>query len=73
FFNNVPESGLDGNRGNAKPFLKLPTPAQTEQLAALEQKLSTAQQALKLEEDALPPLQAAWEEQWRTQPPANPA
>ena len=28
FFNNVDEKGLDGRTGNAKPFLKLPTPEQ---------------------------------------------
>ena len=27
FFNNVDEKGLDGRTGNAKPFLKLPTPS----------------------------------------------
>ena len=30
FFNNVDEKGLDGKTGNAKPFLKLPTPEQAE-------------------------------------------
>ena len=27
FFNNVDEKGLDGRTGNAKPYLKLPTPS----------------------------------------------
>ena len=28
FFNNTDEKGLDGQRGNARPYLKLPTPEQ---------------------------------------------
>src|SRR5437660_582383 len=32
FFNNVPEEGLDGTKGNAKPFIKSPTPEQEAQL-----------------------------------------
>jgi hypothetical protein len=32
FFNNVPEQGLDGSKGNAVPFIKAPTPGQQRQL-----------------------------------------
>ena len=73
FFNNVPESGLDGNTGNAKPFLQLPTPAETKQLAELDERIKLAQPPVTEEEAKLPPLQAAWEKQWREQPPATPA
>ncbi len=73
FFNSVPESGLDGNFGNAKPFLQLPTPAEKQRLAELDEQIKAAQAALQPEEEKLPPLQAAWEKQWREQPPANPA
>jgi mono/diheme cytochrome c family protein len=34
FFHNVPEQGLDGQKGNAVPFLKVPTPEQQAQLDA---------------------------------------
>lgn len=40
FFNHVPENGLDGNQGNAMPFVKVPTQEQTAQLAKLEQQIS---------------------------------
>lgn len=73
FFNSVPESGLDGNFGNAKPFLQLPSPAEKQRLAELDEQIKAAQAALQPEEEKLPPLQAAWEKQWREQPPANPA
>ena len=34
FFNNVPEQGLDGNSGNAAPFIKAPTPDQAKLMDA---------------------------------------
>ncbi len=47
FFNSVPEKGLDGQKGNAEPFIAAPTALQTahleecrEQLAALERKMA---------------------------------
>ncbi len=73
FFNSVPESGLDGNFGNAKPFLQLPRPEETKRLAELDEQIKIAQATLQPEEAKLPPLQAAWEKQWREQPPASPA
>ena len=36
YFNAVPEKGLDGNRGNAEPVLRVPTPEQEQRIAALE-------------------------------------
>jgi hypothetical protein len=36
FFHNVPESGLDGSKGNAAPTLKAPTKAQREEIAKLD-------------------------------------
>ncbi len=36
FFHNVPENGLDGQKGNAEPLLKLPTEAQQKDLADLQ-------------------------------------
>src|SRR5215213_7966636 len=39
FFNNVPEKGLDGNKGNAMPFIKVPDPDQQKRLAALRSEL----------------------------------
>jgi mono/diheme cytochrome c family protein len=45
FFHNVPESGLDGSRGNASPLLKVPTAAQQAASANIDaqiKKLETA-------------------------------
>jgi hypothetical protein len=48
FFNNVPENGLDGSKGNAVPVLKMPTPEQerrVKELAAAAAKSDAAARA----------------------------
>lgn len=40
FFNNVPENGLDGRKGNAEPLLKFPTNEQTQQIAELQARIN---------------------------------
>ncbi|MBI1178706.1 DUF1553 domain-containing protein [bacterium] len=72
FFASVPESGLDGNTGNAKPFLQLPTPDESRQMERLDNVISAAKATLKMEEDQLASLQAAWEKKWREEPPVKP-
>jgi mono/diheme cytochrome c family protein len=47
FFNNVPEKGLDGQKGNAAPVLKLPTPEQKQQLANLDASIKQLEEQLK--------------------------
>ena len=44
FFNNVPENGLDGNKGNAVPCIKVPTPDQAERARRPARPTSTAGQ-----------------------------
>ncbi len=46
FFNNVPEKGIDGRHGAAKPFIEVPNPAVQERIAVLKRQLETRQQAL---------------------------
>jgi hypothetical protein len=46
FFNAVSEKGLDGREGNAKPFLKLPTPDQAALDKDLEARIKAADAAL---------------------------
>src|SRR5260370_30698572 len=61
FFHNVPESGLDGSRGNAAPMLKIPSKAQQAALAKIDaqiKELETGAQSPKPAPDA---AQAAWE------------
>ncbi len=59
FFNSVPEKGLDGNRGNAMPFMPLPTDEQK----AKQQELAKAIRYLEddLGDKNIAPLQEAWE------------
>jgi len=59
FFNSVPEKGLDGNTGNALPYLPLPTDEQK----ARQQELVKAIQALTdaLVDKNVAPLQEEWE------------
>jgi hypothetical protein len=42
FFNNVPEKGLDGAKGNAAPFVKTPSPRQRAAMARLKATMSSA-------------------------------
>ncbi|MBI2480214.1 MAG: DUF1549 domain-containing protein, partial [Planctomycetia bacterium] len=39
FFNNVPENGLDGNQGNAMPYIRVPDDKQSVQLRDLEKNI----------------------------------
>jgi hypothetical protein len=61
FFNNVPESGLDGNRGNASPTIKLATAEQSQRLATLNQAVAEAEKALTASSPGIDAAQAAWE------------
>lgn len=58
FFNNVPEDGLDGKTGNARPMLELPTDEQR----ARKKELETAIKALeeKLSDKNVAPGEDAW-------------
>ena len=49
FFNTVNEEGLDGREGNAKPFLKLPTPEQSSQQKQLSASIAADDALLKSE------------------------
>ena len=64
FFNAVPEEGLDGYKGNAKPFLQLPNTQQT----ATKDLLS---KFIKQKDEQLLQAQAAWERQQREMPVAD--
>src|SRR5262245_50486684 len=47
FFYNVPESGLDGSKGNAAPFAKAPTLVQQQKLDTLSVAITQAERRLK--------------------------
>jgi hypothetical protein len=61
FFNNVPENGLDGQKGNAAPFIKVPT---QEEKVALDRLSNEIRRLEELLEKSLPEADAAqgkWE------------
>ncbi|MEW6304644.1 MAG: PSD1 and planctomycete cytochrome C domain-containing protein [Verrucomicrobiota bacterium] len=43
FFNNVPENGLDGRKGNATPLLRVPMPTHEQQLADFDRRIAVAE------------------------------
>jgi hypothetical protein len=59
FFNGVPEEGLDGREGNAKPFLSLPTEEQKARLAAINTAIKATEETLA--EEKVAPAQRDWE------------
>ncbi|HTN76662.1 MAG TPA: DUF1553 domain-containing protein [Pirellulaceae bacterium] len=61
FFNNVPELGLDGRRGNAAPTIIAPTRAQQAQLAAYDARIEQLTAALAEWAAAAKSAQANWE------------
>jgi hypothetical protein len=72
FFNNIPERGLDGNKGNAVPLIKVPTAEQEKRLAALRKEITAAEEKVKGPLPDVDAAQAAWEKepsnaktQWR--------
>ncbi len=46
FFNTIPEKGLDGRSGNAKPFVKIPSPQQAAELEEVKQTLASSEKIL---------------------------
>ena len=61
FFNNVPERGLDGNKGNAMPFIKVPSPEQEKRLAALRTEIDVLAKRISGPLPDVDAAQAAWE------------
>ncbi len=59
FFNSVPEKGLDGNRGNAAPYMALPTDDQKAKQDALARAIRDLDD--ELSDKKIAPLIEAWE------------
>ena len=59
FFNTIPEKGLDGRKGNAKPFVQIPSAEQATELAEVKQTLDTTEKIL--DEAQVDPVQTEWE------------
>jgi hypothetical protein len=63
FFNNVPEKGLDGSKGNAEPVLHVPNEEQAATEARLKKEIASAGEHLKQVENGLAGAQAKWEQE----------
>src|SRR5262245_1995468 len=61
FFNNIPERGLDGNKGNAVPLLKVPAPEQEKRLATLRSEMAALEGKLRGPLPDVDAAQAVWE------------
>ncbi len=66
FFNSIDERGLDGNKGNASPLLKLSSPDQEKRLAELTDRLRAAEEKLKGPLPEIDAAQTAWETSLRS-------
>jgi hypothetical protein len=62
YFNNIAEQGLDGQRGNAAPFMKAPTAEQQAQLDSCDRQIAMLDEALKKTAASAAPSLAAWEQ-----------
>ena len=61
FFNNVPENGLDGNKGNAAPLLKTPSHSQQQKLDELAAQIKQLEQSLAVPNPEADAAQAQWQ------------
>jgi hypothetical protein len=61
FFNNVPENGLDGSKGNAAPFIPAPTRQQQSSLDHLTSEIRKAEAEMLAVHDSADAAQRTWE------------
>jgi mono/diheme cytochrome c family protein len=61
FFNNVPEQGLDGKKGNAAPLLRIPTRQQQQKSDELAAAMANIEERIKLPHEEVDAAQAEWE------------
>lgn len=59
-FHSISEQGLDGQVGNAVPYIKAPEPEQQQQLEAADRKLAEAKTALNARTAEVQPALTAW-------------
>lgn len=61
YFNNVPENGRDGNKGNAVPMISVPIPEMQPKVEAAKQQVAELERRLKTETPELSAEREAWE------------
>jgi hypothetical protein len=59
FFNTIPEKGLDGRKGNAEPFVQIPSGEQARELEDVNRKLTALRGKMPEADEAK--MEAAWE------------
>lgn len=64
FFNNLNESVMDGNKPNPDPFMRVPSPAQTNRLNELKELIATGQKRIDAPMPELDSAQAGWQARW---------
>jgi len=60
FFNTISEKGLDGRRGNAQPFVQVPSAEQSPEIARVNQEICAHEDAIPKDRE-LDAMQAEWE------------
>ncbi len=65
FFNNVAEAGLDGNKPNPDPFIKVASPTQTQQSAQFRAQIASIQKQLDGPMPELDAKQTEWQTAWQ--------
>ncbi|MBM3460105.1 MAG: DUF1553 domain-containing protein, partial [Armatimonadetes bacterium] len=73
FFHNVPEQGLDGQRGNAKPFLRVPSPEQEAGIASAQKRMGELETELKERTAGMAGTLVTWEQEARESMDRQPA
>lgn len=63
FFNNVPEKGKGDERGNDRPFIKVPSADESRIIDEMKTQIAAATDALMAPDTELDALQAMWEEE----------
>ncbi len=71
FFNTIPEKGLDGRKGNAAPFLQVPSPDQAQLSKDLEQAIGSIESAMP--EEKVVELMEEWERLAPSRLPPDPS
>ena len=61
FFNNVPENGLDGRKGNAEPLVKAPSREEQQELEQLSRTIADLERELDAPSAAVDAAQSVWE------------
>ena len=72
YFNNITEKAMDGNRKDSPPVVKLPTPEQEAELAALDEQIAALDAQTKAPIPEIDATQIAWENRMPRWTPLKP-